>query len=372
MPNFSFQNGFEPLDLEQETKNRGARHLHFIALFALLSTALTLVVPHVSAAVPRGVFSLSNTGNPCSNTVLENPDVKGVSIRYPWSDLEPTEGFFDWTFLDAEVARIASAGKQVLLRVGTMSGRPEWVTRAIRDEGGRFFTFYDDGVPTTIPVFWDNTFVAKKKAMIAEVGRRFTNNPAVTIVTASFANATSEDWNVPHTADDITNWFDVGYSTGKMLKAGWQIIDATMDAFPNQYVTLAIGGNGHVNGLNLDPTADWVAENAIATARDSWGGRLVSQINSLATFNPPSPGPEGSIWNLLWNSRPAVGGQMVYWCFDDPTYRVNGGVPANPAKVLTRCIDAAVSYELDYVEIYQKDVVNLPEVISYARSVLDP
>ncbi len=344
-----------------------------VALVALLSAVLTLVAPHASAMVPRGVFSLSNTGNPCSNTVLANPDVAGVSIRYPWLDLEPTEGAFNWTFLDSEVARVAAAGKQVLLRIGTMSGRPDWVTTAVQRAGGKFFTFDDDGVPTTIPVFWDTTFIAKKKAMIAAVGKRFTNNPAVTIVTASFANATSEDWNVPHTDTDITNWFAVGYSTDKMLHAGWQIIDATMEAFPNQYVTLAIGGNGHVKGTgNLDPTADYVAENAIATARDSWDGRLIAQINSLATFNPPSPGPDGSIWNLLWNSQPAVGAQMVFWCFDDPTYRVNGGVPANPVRVLTECINAAVSYELDYVEIYQKDVINLPTVISYAKSQLDP
>jgi hypothetical protein len=119
--------------------------------------------------VPRGVFSLSNTGNPCSNTVLANPDVTGVSIRYPWLDLEPTESVFNWTFLDSEVARVAAAGKQVLLRIGTMSGRPDWVTTAVEQAGGKFFTFDDDGVPTTIPVFWDTTFIAKKKAMIAAV-----------------------------------------------------------------------------------------------------------------------------------------------------------------------------------------------------------
>jgi len=146
-----------------------------------------------------------------------------------------------------------------------------------------------------------------------------------------------------------------------------------MAAFPNQYVTLAIGGNGHTGATgNLDPTADYVAENAIATAWTTWPGRLTAQINSLSTFNPVAPGEDGSIWNLLWNSRPDVGAQMLYWCFDEPTYRVNGGVPGDDAAILTKCIDAAVSYELKYVEIYQKDVINLPSVISYAKSKLAP
>src|SRR4029077_4152656 len=109
-------------------------------------------------------------------------------LRYGWMDLEPTEGAFNWTYLDSEVARVAAAGKQVLLRIGTMSGRPAWVTTAVKNAGGKFFTFTDHGVETSIPVFWDPTFLAKKKAMIAALGAHFTNNPAVTIVCASFAN----------------------------------------------------------------------------------------------------------------------------------------------------------------------------------------
>src|SRR5881398_2180415 len=126
-----------------------------------------------------------------------------------------------------------------------MSGRPAWVDAAVRQNHGKFFRFTDQGVPTKIPVFWDPTFLAKKKAMIAAVGAHFTNNPAVKIIAASFANSSSEDWSVPHTATDIGNWFAVGYTTDKLIDAGRQIIDATMAAFPNQYVTLAIAGNGH-------------------------------------------------------------------------------------------------------------------------------
>src|SRR6185436_6796114 len=116
----------------------------------------------------------------------------------------------------------------VLLRIATQSGKPAWVTTAIQNAGGTFFTFENDGVSLTIPVFWDPTYLAKKKAMIAALGAHFTNNSAVKIVVASFANAVTEDWNVPHTAIDVQNWFAVGYTTEKLLDAGQQIIDATM------------------------------------------------------------------------------------------------------------------------------------------------
>ena len=80
------------------------------------------------AQVPRGVFSLFATGKPASQSVLDNPDVVGVSVRQNWADIEPSEGSFDWSFLDSEVARAAAAGKEVLLRINTQAGKPTWVT----------------------------------------------------------------------------------------------------------------------------------------------------------------------------------------------------------------------------------------------------
>jgi hypothetical protein len=353
----------------KETQTRPFRMPALLGL--LLCAAGLLAIPGKAFAQnPRGVFSLSNTDRIANETVLNNPDVTGVSIRHGWASLEPSEGVFDWTFLDSEVARAAAAGKRVLLRIGTMATRPAWVTTAVQNAGGTFFTFLDNGELTTIPVFWDPTFLAKKKAMIRALGAHFTNNPAVTVVVASFANCCSEDWGVPHTQHDVARWLAVGYTSEKMLEAGRTIIDATMEAFPNQYVTLAVGGNGHGNGLNLDPTEDYVARNAVLNARASWPGRLFVQKNDLKTCIPPAPGTD-TLYEMIWDFQPRVGGQMVFQCVNDPTYRVNCGVPIDPAVALTESVDNAVSYGEKFIEIYQTDVLNLPAVITYARNALD-
>ncbi|MDQ3199130.1 MAG: beta-galactosidase [Verrucomicrobiota bacterium] len=336
--------------------------------------ALVLFAVSGSADVPRGVFSLFSAGHKASDLVLGNPDMTGTTVRQDWGALEPTEGNFDWEFLDGEVARAATAGKLVLLRINTQSGKPAWVTEAVEAAGGTFFIYDDDGTAVTIPVFWEPTFLAKKTTMIRALGAHFSANKTVAVVAASFANANSEDWNVPHTASEILDWLAAGYTTEKLLDAGKQIIDATMEAFPNQLVTIAVGGNGHVGsgGINLDPTATYVAANVVTAARTSWPGRLIVQINSLSTFNPVVPGPDDSAWNLLWNSQPDVAAQMLYWCYDESTNRVNNGVPGDPAEVLTKSIDSAVSYGTNFIEIYQKDVLNLPSVIAYARNRLGP
>jgi hypothetical protein len=310
------------------------------------------------------VFSLSGAGNACRESILANPNVDGISIRQDWKDLEPAEGTYDWTFLDSEVGRIAAAGKQVILRINTQAAKPDWVTTAVSQAGGLFFTFDDAGVQATIPVFWDPTFLAKKKAMIAALGAHFTGNPAIRIVCASFANASSEDWSVPHTPDEVQEWLALGYTSQKLLDAGKEIIDATMTAFPNQFVTLAVAGNG-----DLDPDPNYVARNAVLAARTTWPGRLVVQKNNFATFNPPAPGT-GTVFQLLWDSRPNIGGQMLFNCFSDTDYRMNDGVPEDPATILHQSINLGVSYEVNYLEIYQIDVLNLLAEIAYAHRVL--
>lgn len=338
---------------------------------ALLCASLLALASSASAAIPRGVFSLGTSGKPTNDVVLANPDVTGISIRYDWKSLEPSEGtyYFDW--LDGEVARATAAGKQVLLRIMTQAGKPYWVMKAVKTGGGKFFSWDNGGVTTTIPVFWDPTFLAKKKDMIAALGAHFTNNKTVTIVCASFANATSEDWNVPHTPDLVTEWLSLGYTSAEMVDAGQQIIDATRAAFPNQYVATAIGTSGHVGATgNLDPTADYVARTTVEWAWVAWPGKLVTQMNSLSTVIPAPPGDEHSAWAVLWDMRPQVGGQMIFHAVNDPTYRLNGGVPIDPALSLTNAVIASLAYKLRYIEIYQIDVVNLPAVITWAQALL--
>lgn len=331
--------------------------------------------PRPLPQVSRGVFCLQPTGEGTGQDPLiySDPDVDGVSVRQRWGDLEPAEGVFDWSYLDEVTAMAAAAGKAVLLRIGTGGGDialggscPTWVINAVANEplpeSQKFYTFNDNGRPVTIAVFWDPVWLEKKTAMIAAVGARYSNNPAVRIVGASFANANSEDWAVPHTSSETDAWLAAGYTSERMIAAGMQIIGATMAAFPNRYVTLAVAGNGP----RLDPDPNYVARNAVLNAHASWPGRLIVQKNSLATYIPAAPGT-GTAWKLLWDSRPDVAGQMIYWCYGDTTYRVNHGVPIDPSIALVNSVDKGVAYGMNYIEIYRTDVVNLPAATHYAH-----
>ncbi len=327
--------------------------------------------------VLQGVFSLKGANAPAAPGAYTNPDVAGLSIRQDWAKLEPIEGSPDFTYLDGEVMKATANNKLAFLRINTQEQKPTWVTDAVVAAGGTFFSFVDSGTMKSIPVFWDPTYLAKKKAMITQLGAHFASCPTVKIVAVSFANATSEDWNVPHGVDDVTNWRKAGYTTEKLVDAGQQLIDATMMAFPNQYVALAIGGNGHSddpNRPNLDATATEVIAATISQTRSKWPGRLLVQINSISTGNTPAPGNDDSALNVLWKSQPETGGQMVsnafmMQCRVDPH---PGCDVSTPLQSLMKAIDSGVSYHINYLEIYEEDVLNLPAGITYAREQLAP
>src|SRR5258708_7901299 len=319
-------------------------------------------------AIPRGVFSLAGVGEPADPSVLSDPDVDGISVRYPWRKLEPSKGVYDWTFVDSEMARAAKAGKMAILRIlceGPAS--PRWVF----SEGVETFSYdnrnrFGQRKSGEIAVFWDPTYLKEKKAMIEAAGKHLSGNPALRVVAAICASSHSGDWAVPHTRPDVDHWFSVGYTSDKLIDVCRQIIDVTMQSYPNQCVTLAIGRNGR-----LDPDPDYVPRQAIRYARAHYPGRFIVQKNSLAA-NTEMPGsPKLKHFQLLWDSRPDVAGQMLWFSYGDPTCRNNGRrAPCDPEATLHRAIDIGLAYAMKYIEIYHQDVLHLPALIPSTHNAL--
>ncbi len=333
--------------------------------------------PATVAALPRGVFSLVQAGrNPDASTLI-NPNVDGISLRQGWSELEPSEGVYNWTYLDAQLSRVQAAGKRISLRIGTGGNNiPAWMMNAVHSAGGNTFTFTDADGKHTIPVFWDATFLAKKQAMIQAVGARYSGNPALKVFSTSVANASSDDWAMPHnnTVDagyaisEVLRWQNVGYSSQKLIDAGRAIIDTTMRAFPRQLIALPINSNG--NALDYPQDDNYVSQSIVTNARNAWGtGRLIVAKNSLSAKTPAVTAAAGS-WSLLANSQPAAAGQALWFSFGDRTYRNNDGMPCAAATSLQQLVNTGVTYGLSYLELYEVDVINVSAVIAYAHGAL--
>jgi Beta-galactosidase len=325
---------------------------------------------------PSGVFSLTPPNTSVDSKILTNPSVAGVTIRGRWPDVASSEGIYNWSYFDNQITRVKNAGKDILLRI-TAGGQntPQWVY----NEGAQTFTFVNSNPysPTyqqtlTIPVFWDPIFLENEKTFIAAMGQHFTGNPNIVLVSMSCANATTDDWQMPSSKADVANWRAIGYRPDKLIEACEEILDATMTAFPNQTVLLAVGRSGN----NLDPDPDYVARHVVSYARTTYPGRFIVQKNSLSADTPdPSIMPVLGAWQIIYDNQPGIAGQMLWAVTNDTACRMNGKVkPCDAATVLQDAVSTGVSYGMQYQEIYQKDILNpvLANIISTAAEMLTP
>src|SRR5215469_10782434 len=214
-----------------------------LVMMGFISIAGATVPP-----IPKGIVAMPATGaNGFPDQILNDSRIVGLDVAELWGDIEATEGTYDWSSIDTQLAQAAAYGKKVIF--GITSGGvnvPGWLLTNYPDI--QTFTFIDPnpydpnyGQPLTMPIFWDPIFLAKKIALIQAMGVRYAANPNIAVVNCAFANALTVDWNIPHAPEDIANWLAAGYTTDLMVNAGEMIIDATMAAFPNQNVVMAIG-----------------------------------------------------------------------------------------------------------------------------------
>jgi hypothetical protein len=346
------------------------RHLSpgaLLIVYLLSLMSIGAMSANGASSIPKGVFSLGRVGESANSAVLADRDVDGISIRQPWRQLEKSPGVFDWRFLDSEVARAAKAGKMVLVRILSEGWAvPQWEYA----KGVQTFDFEDDNPyhrekTGRVVVYWDHTFMADKRAMTKAVGDHLSGNPAVRVVAAICASAQGGDWHVPHTHGDILHWRSIGYSPEKLIEISDRTIDDTMQSFPGQCVTLAVNPNGR-----LDPDPDYVVRAIAKYAQAHYPGRFVLQKNSLSAITPVPGSPDLGRFQVLWDFRPDVAGQMLWYSYGDPTFRNNGRQPGNPEAVLRRAIETGLAYQMQYIEIYQEDILHFPAVARYAHDAL--
>ena len=340
-------------------------------MIGLISVAEATVAP-----IPKGIFSMPVTGaNGFPDQILNDPRIVGLDLGDQWPDIEATEGVYDWSTMDSQLAQAEAHGKKVVL--GIISGGlnvPDWLLADYPDI--QTFTFIDTnphhstyGQPVTIPVFWDPIFLAKKIALIQAAGAHFAAHSSIAVVSCSFANSTTVDWNIPDAPEDIANWLAAGYTTELMVNAGETIIDATMAAFPNQNVVMAIGRDA----TGLDPTVDYLSETVVDYATTTYGRFITTKYSLTATTADPAVDTSSLYnWQVLFDQCPNVAGQMLWNVSGDNTYRMNGGVPGNKQTILLNAITIGAHYGMQYQEIYVVDLEDpaLSSVIDTANTLL--
>lgn len=309
------------------------------------------------AQPPSGIYALTQASRPVPAAILADARVRGVVVRTGWQEVEPAEGSYDTDYLSAELSRVAGTGKVASLVV-TSGGRatPGW----LQAKGLATLPFVDEnryhashGETLTIPVFWDAQLLAAKKKLIEALGARLSAQAGLLLVSAQCANATTDDWNVPRSPEAIAAWKALGYSDDKLLSACKQIVDATMQAFPKQFVRMAVGRVPP----ELTTRPDGVVSDLVRYAAERYPGRFIVQRHNLAAVTPRLDAPNLFGWEVIRDAQPHAAGQFLWPATDTRSCRLaRGTAPCRAEDMFARAVDVALAYRLRYVEVYAADL----------------
>lgn len=345
----------------------------------------------------KGSYAMWDFDKDLSPEIYNNPAIVGVLTSVAWRDVEVKEGVYDWSKLDAKISKVEKAGLKVVLKLITSPAyAPDWLKNNpnvkkidVIDTNPYHKSRYCEKL--SLPLFWDPIFHQKKKEFIIAAGKRYSNDPAIAAVMASFANALTDDWHVPHkvgylkdcgvAVNQVKDLLNAGYTTEKMLAVGREIIDTTAQAFPKQALKLPVGPTHR----KLDGSATKLAELILDYAYSKYPGRFFAQMNALSTVLPYadspkiSDAPEGKaaylLLKLLVKYKPQIGLQMLSaasLCNGGICRQNKGNYQCNPANdqpcVLRESVNIGLSYKPHFIEYWFADAANpkLAPVLEYA------
>ncbi|HEX5417909.1 MAG TPA: beta-galactosidase, partial [Chloroflexota bacterium] len=313
----------------------------------------------------RGVIAVTQHDVAFLPATFTNASVDGIMIRTFWSSVEPTEGHYDWSFLDGQVSTAASHGKKAVVVVLPGAFTPSWAAQGVQMATFSSKYGFTAGQPLTLPLPWDQTYLKRWFTFVQTLGQRYDSNPAVMLVPAAGPTSISAEMSLPDGSDAVAQWRQLGYTPQKFIDAWAQTVAAYVQAFPTTQIALTL-----YPGLPIpDASASDETRTTIPSAAEGkYGSKITIQTSGLSARKEDKP-RIGYQTVQQYSQRTTVGFEMGTSATERPDRM--GGQDATSA--LRGSIDFGLQAGAKYLEIYEKDVDNpgLQSIISYAHTALD-
>ncbi len=311
----------------------------------------------------RGIFIVTGHNVPIQAATYTNPNVDGIMVRTFWSNVEPAQDQYDWSFIDSQVQAAAASGKKVILLVLPGAFSPQWALQGV--QSAQFVVDYGfvQGTTVTLPMPWDATYLNRWFAFVRVLGQRYDSNPAVVNVPAAGPTSISEEMSLPNDKAAVAQWKQLGYSLPKYEGAWQQTLAAYVQSFPTTQISLAF-----YPGLPIpDEAARTATRDDVAKfAFTRYGTQMVFQENGLsARKDTPALG-----YDLVqqYASQTTTGFEMGTSATQKPDEM--GG--ATPAAALQASVDLGLKAGIQFLVIYERDALNadLQPILSNTHSAL--
>jgi hypothetical protein len=334
-----------------------------LMLFAIAQT------PGVAAATPKrpprepsgGIFFYAKDGFYDNTAPAANPHVLGVWIQFYWSQIEPEQGRFDWSRIDARMRPWLAAGKKVAMRVywvgsgywndpAARTATPAWVWR----EGAKYVKHGPSG--TEIPLCWDPVYQKYAARFMAEIARKFDDDPNVLFIDVTPGAETNPYRYVAF--NQLTPEFKQQYaatpaSDGRAYSDELWLatVRAHIDTADRIFRSLPVVITLNVASLNLrEPhdysvaIGDYAVQHGCYVGQNGLAGRSYSEAR-------PADGSRQAAF-ARWTAR---GSRVVFETLGDANSQTRFGKV--PLGTLREIIDAAKRGSAGYLLPYPRDVL---------------
>lgn len=310
--------------------------------------------------IPRGLLSHGNKGRALDQAIIDHDNVSGFLVLDGWDDIEVTEGVFDWSHIDSEVARAKAVGKVVRLAIHAGGdSAPQWIFTNYPDV--KQVIWYDkvSGDIEWLPAYWDPVYIEIKRRFYEAIGTRYANEPAVFAVSASMVDPNTGDWAFRAGTDEqIQSYLDAGFTEERFIAAYKTVLDYGMAAFQNKRVVTAVGPVP----LTLVSDKFFAVHEVLDYAYATYGDRLIIAKGALHAATPdPATAPSDSQWQTISKYSPNVAGQFVWSVSGDPDFKMNGGTPydsSEAAVIFRRAAENGKRYGMRWIEPWNVDFLN--------------
>lgn len=163
-----------------------------------------------------------------------NPHIIGTTLMYQWSDLNPSEGVYDWSKIEADLKNWA--GKKVILRVSA-SGWKKWTTpqntswtpKWVYAKGAHSVTTDDGSIK---PVYWDTVFLHAYQAFITAYGQKYNLDDRILAIEMGIGDGGETKPDTSKFSDRLKKWKAAGYTDQLWFSAIKEIVQMYKAAFP--------------------------------------------------------------------------------------------------------------------------------------------
>jgi hypothetical protein len=196
-----------------------------------------------------------------------------------WSAVEPQQGVFQWSALDAEIAKARANGKRIWLELLTTEGlAPQWA----RDAGVELV-----GSVGGTPIPWNETYQRLLRRAVHAMAARYDDDPTVDAVIL-MAGGCYGEMTICSGHTDQSAWEQAGYTDARFIEAVKAVVDIYLEdeyvwedgtrthGFLKTPVVLQLGSGlyGHTTAV-ISPIVEYAISNygmRVWLKFNGWGG----------------------------------------------------------------------------------------------------